>query len=837
MPLRTYTLLFCLLILAGTSRWSQADVAGLPDVIVREALSLKSLPQGTYTPVQAWQVEKAGHNTGHLVDDPGAKDGKAWDLMPGTDQPECALYGPYLETRPGTYIAFYRIKLMGEAEDEPVATLDACVSDGREILTSLELPATDLNRSKYVQVPIGFRYDGGRLECRLHWTGFYPLRIDRISLFRFQGDATRTPWRVPEAVPSGRPQNLPYYSEPRPFPDLFPRSAEPAKELLVCDLRRERPDVRIFTLTLQGLVNRSQPRIYCLYTPADQQWLDHMLRRGWIKGTKSATPKELLAQFKDVVKGAIITDPALPASKNIATMLSSVKGGLVTSAALAKRYGLPVLDDLRGRWTTSVDAYRWAFDNLWPQLNHHVIACLWPDHLGLRDYLVANKVFIFWLSGAIDGARSYASPDAEVRLMEELLSKMPTNIPVMGYPWAGKDIGIGEGPGVSLFAEFGKYLVGSIDTTNLTVHSGIRVASLKQMPAPPAPQLDPAKVYVTWIVSDGDNLPVLTSGNFPQLWADKVRGQFPIGWTVSPSASMLIPDIEDYYFSTETPNDVFLGAVSGVGYTYPDLYGKRYADRDRVYDEFLAQTSRYMQRSDLKAEWIMNATRPEIIRRFAEQIPFLEAIFPDYGRSISSPDDATYPTARNVPVFHAVTAWAEGAPRQKQLASLVADVRRMTPHTRPAFLHLFALNWFTDLPLLREVLRQLGPEYVAVRPDHLAQLYGQYLSRERILVHFPGSVACIEGYPLVLRGTVRNVSPQAADVRLRILDGLRPATVTPDCARLDPGQETALTIGGEPTAKVVQIELSGAAACAAQPFRCTVSWPPSCSTRSRTAHR
>ena len=82
--------------------------------------------------------------------------------MPGTDQPSLAVYGPYLETRPGTYIAFYRIKLMGEAEDEPVAILYACASDGREILTSLELPATDLNRSKYVEVPIGFRYDGGQ---------------------------------------------------------------------------------------------------------------------------------------------------------------------------------------------------------------------------------------------------------------------------------------------------------------------------------------------------------------------------------------------------------------------------------------------------------------------------------------------------------------------------------------------------------------------------------------------------------------------------------------------------------------------------------------------------
>lgn len=808
MLLRTSAVLSCLLMLAGASRGIRAGVTGLPDAIVREALSPKSLPQGAYTPVLAWEAEKAGHKAGRRVDDADAERRKAWELMPGTDQPEYALYGPYLEAPPGIYVAFYRIKLMAEPEDEPAATLDACVSDGREILTSLEVPATDLRRGKYVQVPVGFRYGGGKLECRLHWTGLYSLRIDRVSLFRFQGDAARIFRRVPEAVPTGRPKDLPYCSEPRPFPDLFPRSAEPAKELLVCDLRKERPDVRIALLTLQGLVNRRQPRIYCLYTPVDQQWLDHMLRRGWIKGTKPATPPELLARFRDVVQGVIITDPALPASKNIATMLASVKGGLVTSATLARRFGLPVVDDLRGRWSTSVDAYRWAFDNLWPQLNHHVIACSWPNHLGLHDYLVANKVFIFWLSGAIDGARSDASPDAEVRLMEELLGKMPANIPVLGYPWAGRDIGIGEGPGVSLFAEFGKYLVGSIDATNLTVHSGIRVASLRQRPAPPPPKLDPAKVYITWILSDGDNLPVLTSGNFPQLWADKTRGQFPIGWTISPAASMLIPDVADYYFSTETPNDVFLGAVSGVGYTYPDLYGKRYANRRRVYDEFLAQTAQYLRRSDLRAQWIMNATRPETISRFAEQIPFLEAIFPDYERRINNPDEATYPTARNVPVFHAVTSWAEDG-RKKQLARLVADVRRMTPHSRPAFLHLFALNWFADLPLLREVLRQLGPEYVAVRPDHLAQLYGQYLSQERILVRFPESFACIEGHSFVLRGTVRNVSPQAADVRFRILGGMHPGTVTPDCVRLEPAQETALAVSGEPTADVVQIEFTG----------------------------
>ena len=434
-----------------------------------------------------------------------------------------------------------------------------------------------------------------------------------------------------------------------------------------------------------------------------------MLRRGWIKGTKSATPKELLAQFKDVVKGAIITDPALPASKNIATMLASVKGGLVTSAALAKRYGLPVLDDLRGRWTTNVGSYRWAFDNLWPQLNHHVIACLWPDHLGLRDYLVANKVFIFWLSGAIDGARRYASPDAEVRLMEELLSKMPANIPVMGYPWAGKNIGIGEGPGVSLFAEFGKYLVGSIDTTNLTVHSGIRVASLKQMPAPPAPQLDPAKVYVTWIVSDGDNLPVLTSGNFPQLWADKERGQFPIGWTVSPSASMLIPDIEDYYFQHRDAQRRLPRHVSGVGYTYPDLYGKRYADRHRVYDEFLAQTSRYMQRQrpQGRVDHERDPARDYSPLCRADSLPGgdLPRLRPLHRqpRRGHLPDRPRYsPSSTPSPP-------GPRAPPDRSSWQVSWLTSRMTPHTRPAFLRLLRSTGSPDLPSVRRCFGSSAP--------------------------------------------------------------------------------------------------------------------------------
>jgi hypothetical protein len=799
-----------LLMLLGSACAVTAQT-GLPESVALEVKDRAALPSGTYTLARAWEAEATGHMTGRVVADPEAGDGRAVEATPGADEPHALLYGPYIELEPGDYVAFFRLKLMEAPEDDAAGSLDACVAFGQEMLGGWELSAGDLTDGRYVQVPLGFHYEQGQLECRVNWSGALGLRVDRVSLFRLTGRSTALQLgRVPEAVPSGEPKNLPYYTEPRPFPDVFPRSAPPAKTLLVCDLRKERTDTRLAILALQGLVNRTQPRLYCLSTPTDPQWLEHMQRRGWVEGTEEVAASDLVTRFRDVYRGLVVTDPYLPASKNVATMVGSVEDALPASPRLAKQLDAPVIEDLRGRWETSAEAYRWAFDHLWPRLNHHVIACSWPDHLALRDYLVQNRVFIFWLSGALDGAREYASPDAEVRLMEELLAQMPVNIPVLSYPYAAKDVGIGEGPGVSLFAEFGKYLVGTIDTANLSVHSGIRTAPLRQKPAPPKPPLDDDKVYFSFILSDGDNLPVLTNGNFPQLWADETRGSFPVGWTLSPSASVLMPDVVDYYYSTATENDDFLGAVSGVGYTYPDLYGKRYREpaRRRIYDGFLAQTGAYLRRADLTQCWIMNATQPDVIARYPQQIPFLDALFPDYGRRVTSGRDATYPSARNMPVFHAVTGWKMVATREERIRDMVDDLRRMTPPERPAFLHAFALNWFTDLPLLQEVVAQLGPEYVAVRPDHLAALWREAMAREQVLVQLPEVAAGIEGLDLALTGSVRNMAGDTVSLSLSA-EGLDGSGLSRDSARLEPAQEASFTLRGAPTGERVAVTAAG----------------------------
>ncbi len=566
------------------------------------------------------------------------------------------------------------------------------------------------------------------------------------------------------------------------------------------------PDWQLLFLTLQGLVNRAQPRIYVLFNATDEFWLDWLQKRGWVKSVERlGDPKEALKRFGNTVKGLIVYDPLLPATKNVATMIASVEDALPVSprvlkelSAMGADFAFPILADLRGKWKSNAEAYRWAFDNLWGRLNHHVVACSYPDHIGLRDYLVQHRIFTFWVTGPVDGARRGGDPVAEVRLMEQLFARMPVNIPVMSYPWAGEDVGMGEGPGVTLFAEFGKFLVGSIDCTNLSVHSGVPVERLRQKPAPPPPPLALDKVYFAFVISDGDNLPVLTNFNFPQLWRSPVRGKVPFGWTISPSAIMLIPAIVDYYYETATPNDCFLGAVSGVGYTYPDHYAQRFRepDRQRIFDEFLALTDTYMARMDLRELWVMGVSQPALLQRYVEKIPCLTALFPDYGRRLQDPSEVTYPTVRSVPVFHAITGWREADSREERIARMVAEIRAMTPPQRPAFLHVFVWNWGFDLEMLAEVAQRLGDPYVPVRPDHLAQLYRQWLAQKRLLVRAPLSLFAVEGCPLQFTVTIHNGAAKPMLGKLAVTAGLRKAKVQPTQWQLKPGSDVALSVSG-----------------------------------------
>lgn len=806
--------LLCLpLVLSAGVALAQSTMDGLPQSVRAEIKSVDGLPNGRYVEVKNWAMGQLYPGIGRVSDDPDATGGKARDAVVDKDGGSGFLFfGPYDQLEPGNYVAFFRAKMLEEPGDEAVATVDVTANKGRAILGTRSVSASDLTTGKYVQIPVSFRFSGTDLECRLSWSGTTSLRADKVTVYRFDGD--NFPYSiipmVAQPMSPGTVRNLPYRTEPRPYKDIFPRAPKPASKLLVCDLTKAAPDWVFLTTTLQGIVNREHPSVYCLIVPTDQLWLEWDKRPGWVTETEAVTPRDLLSRFGKSIKGMVITDPNLPATKNIATMIAGVEDAVVASPRLAKTLSLPVVADLRGRWTKSVDAYRWAFANLWLKMNHHTAACMWPNAAGTRDYLVQNRIFVFWLPGRIDGARPYANADAEMRFGEELLAALPANSPIMGYPWTAQDVGMGELPGVGLMAEYGKYLVGSVDAPNMSVHSGFTVAGFHQRTRP-TPELQDGKVYIAYTMSDGDNIPVLTATNWPQLWNQPERGQFPIGWTISPASSVLIPDVMDYYYTTAGPNDSFLAAVSGVGYTYPNVYGKRYraADRGRVFDGFLGLTDEYMKRMDLHIVCPTGAGLDEI-RRYADRIPSLDAIFADYGKAVDNYEDATHVTARNVPVFHAVGSWDPNGLGEKQINDMVNQIKTIVPpKSRPAFLHVFLCNWFWDLPALKDVLKRLGPEYVIVSPDELSAMYRQWVSKKQLMTHLSPYTAGIEGYRLNSQFRAQNVTPKPMNVVLKAASGLANAQLTPNRATLKPGQEIVAKVTGMVTGSKVTMEARG----------------------------
>ncbi|WP_392674635.1 GxGYxYP domain-containing protein [Streptomyces sp. LN785] len=136
---------------------------------------------------------------------------------------------------------------------------------------------------------------------------------------------------------------------------------------------------QILLTTLQGVVNRHRPELYFTFSggEADARWLTGID----VPKTHHADPMDLLAAYRKRVRGAIVPDPDVPSSINVATTLAGLEDAVVADEARAKAHGLPVVEDLRGRFGDSpdpVDVYRWQFNHLYPRCTRRLLAGLPP---------------------------------------------------------------------------------------------------------------------------------------------------------------------------------------------------------------------------------------------------------------------------------------------------------------------------------------------------------------------------------------------------------------------------------------------------------------------------
>lgn len=152
-------------------------------------------------------------------------------------------------------------------------------------------------------------------------------------------------------------------------------SFAPPRRLDVGDVRELPGEDQALLATLQGVVNRSRPRMYLRFGDDDPVWLKTL----GVPSTQHGDPLRLLELYRDEIRGAIVYDPEVADTINIATTLAGLQGAVIAHPEQAEVYGLPIVDDLRGRFTDdAVATYRWQVEQLFSRCTNRLLTGIPP---------------------------------------------------------------------------------------------------------------------------------------------------------------------------------------------------------------------------------------------------------------------------------------------------------------------------------------------------------------------------------------------------------------------------------------------------------------------------
>lgn len=476
---------------------------------------------------------------------------------------------------------------------------------------------------------------------------------------------------------------------------VFPRSPAPS-HLTVYNYYNDSFEMKLLLATLQGLVAKTDPRIYLIYdSVVDTFWLDEMVDHYGVTYDTAADGWDLVSSFASEVSGLVIYDPDLPASANLAATIAGINNGIVAAPSLLPQlqpYGFSVIKDLRGNFADNVEMYEWAMTNIWPQSNQTILCFTDPSLPTLRDYIVAHNIFAIMLDQHIP---------AERELLEQILADTPPDIPILG--WA-----IDELLGVIIFSQGSKFHVASDWARNMSVTSGLPMPTLTQDHAGPFGEIE-NKTYISFAYTDGDNV-AYTLDAMWHKWNDPARGQIPLGWEISFNVIDLAPQSIRYYYETRTDNDMFIGPACGIGYIYP----RHYPDLDR----FIELTLPYMEAADMDTIWLINDNltfADEYAVAYSKGLN-LSGIFIDYWANL---DKGFYFASDTTPVLRSQYVYLIGP---EQIPKIIEDKKiekdYLYPNS-PFFLFIGVNGWVTTPTYIKNIIDGLSNQYVVLRPDQM----------------------------------------------------------------------------------------------------------------------
>lgn len=328
---------------------------------------------------------------------------------------------------------------------------------------------------------------------------------------------------------------------------------------------------KVLLISLQGLANRAAPQLYVIH-PRNYQWeiteplYEFYARKHGVRFTEIKTADAALTQFKSAAKGYVVWDKTVGPSLNVAFTIAGLEDAVVVSAELiplVEQHGLKQIDDLRGRYTGQTDAqiYKDAYRRYWARCNKDAVmmmgghrgAVMMP---GMADWGVREKMFFHDLA---------ANPELPEELAQEKkqLSELNPGATVFGWHPYGKDT---EEQHTTLLSTYGLKMEGLHNLPNLSFNCqfgftpGFKFTNNNHVALDAKLEAQP-KVYLSFVQSDSIGIGV---------WTKPGRGKLPFAWQVTMNWTKFSPAALEYFHESATPNDYFIGGLSGPGYMYPN---------------------------------------------------------------------------------------------------------------------------------------------------------------------------------------------------------------------------------------------------------------------------
>jgi len=472
--------------------------------------------------------------------------------------------------------------------------------------------------------------------------------------------------------------------------------------------------VQAALISLQGIVNQNSPELYFIYPETwDFRFTPDVFN--FLKDKHNYSFKELksfdeaVKNFKSSIDGYIIWDKEVRTSLIVGFTLAGLKNSIVIDESLIpimEKYDIPETEDFRNKFRSWSDAdiYRWAKDQYWDSCNKDYIVWMGGEggskmRPGVADWGIYKKAFFNDLSTKPDDIQEY-------RLADELLGEMNNMGMVFGWHSYAKDK---ERDHVTLCSKHGLRVEGLHTLPNMSFSSQVDISPgfkfINNHSINPKKKYVPKnKTYIACVQTDCLGL---------GAWGKPGRGSIPYAWEVTMNWVWLAPAMMEFFYSQATPNDYFIGALSGPGYMYPK------AIPDDKIDGLLQEAERLMKILDLNVFEIMDYSEGATIKGNTELTAKVVSAYmrnmPDVLGFINGYAPSFTFTEKKKKPFISFDYYLSA---DRPVNEAVADIQELANWNseRPYYLLMHIRQW-SDISRVKSILDKLGSEFEIIPLD------------------------------------------------------------------------------------------------------------------------